>query len=218
MKILKQSAVLLFSFAVVFIWQLTPLASYTIQALGFLAILLLLTSLRRSRKNKEGFKPVSLVGDNPYWSVFLLNTLVFLLVFATGGINSSLFLLLYFVGFGIAFVFEPVVVFVYLLGTGLVLTPLILQDDVTGNMIKSATILIVGPLAYFFGREFKKEEAEDAAIEALEQEAHQKASAIEASVVDVLEEEKDVLSEESVAKLKKALKDTNDLREDTTPA
>ncbi len=215
MKIVKQSSVLLLSFALVFLWQLTPLSNYTIQALGFLAFLLLLTSLRRSKKKKEAFKPMSLVGDNAYWSVFLLNTLVFLVVFATGGINSSLFLLLYFVGFGIAFVFEPAVVFVYLLGTALVLTPLIIQDDVVGNIIKCATILIVGPLAYFFGREFQKEEKEDEAIAALEDEAHQKASNIEKTIVEVLEEEKDVLSDENVAKLKKVLKESDELREET---
>lgn len=211
MKMLKQSATLLLSFTIIFIWQLTPLSSYTIQALGLLAALLLITSLLRKGK----FKPHSIIGDNPYWSVFLLNTLVFLLVFATGGISSSLFLLLYFVGFGIAFVFEPAVVFVYLIGTAIVLTPVILQDDVIGNALKAGTILVVGPLAYFFGREFKREEQEDEAIEALEEEAHQKASAIEKSVVEVLEQEKDVLSEESIKNLKKVLKDTDELREET---
>lgn len=213
MKILKQSSVLLLSFAIIFVWQMTPLADYTIQALAFLAFLLLLTSILK--RGKKGFRPNSLIGDNPYWSVFLLNTLVFLLVFATGGINSSLFLLLYFVGFGIAFVFEPAVVFIYLLGTAVVLMPAIFQDDVIGNAIKSATILIVGPLAYFFGREYKKEEQEDEAIFALEQEAHQKASDIEKSVVEVLEQEKNVISDSSITKLKTVLKDTDELREET---
>lgn len=216
MKILKQSAVLFLSFTIVFVWQLTPLADYTIQALGVLAFLLLLTSILK--KGKKGFKPNSLIGDNPYWSVFLLNTLVFLLVFATGGVNSSLFLLLYFVGFGIAFVFEPSVVFVYLIGTAIVLMPAILQDDVIGNAIKSATILIVGPLAYFFGKGYRKEEEEDAAIIALEEEAHQKASNIEKSVVEVLEEEKEVLSETSIKKLKTVLKESDELREETKKA
>jgi hypothetical protein len=211
MKIVKESLTLLGSFLLVFVWQQTPLGNYTIQALGLLAALLLITSLLRRGK----FKPHSLIGDNPYWSVFLLNTLVFLLVFATGGINSSLFLLLYFVGFGIAFVFEPAVVFVYLLGTALVLTPAIIQDDVTGNIIKCSTILVVGPLAYFFGREYRKEEKEDEALLALEEEAHKKASSIEQSVVEVLEEEKDIISDASEQKLKKALKETNELREET---
>lgn len=214
MKILRQSAVLLLSFAIIFIWQVTPLSGFTIQALGLFALLFLLTSLLKKKK-RESFTPASLIGDNPYWSVFLLNTLVFLIVFATGGINSSLFLLLYFVGFGIAFVFEPSVVFVYLLGTAVVLTPAIIQDDVTGNIIKSATILIVGPLAYFFGREFRKEEKEDEAILALEAEAHEKAAAIEKSVVEVLEEEKEVLSDKAMHTLKKALRESDELREDT---
>ena len=61
MKMLKESGVLLLSFAIIFIWELTPLASYTIQALGLLAALLLVTSLLRKGK----FKPHSLIGDNP---------------------------------------------------------------------------------------------------------------------------------------------------------
>jgi hypothetical protein len=203
----------------VFVWQLTPLADYTPQALGILIVIFMIISFRRRKwktaGKQEHFQPGSLIGDNPYWSVFLLNTLVFLLIFATGGVNSSLFFLLYFVGFGISFVFEPSVVFVYLIGTALVLLPLILQDDVLGNSIKSGSILLIGPLAYFFGRAYKKEEEEDEAIAALQEETHQKVSEIEKSVVEVLEEEKDVLSDDTKDKLKKALKESDELREDT---
>lgn len=215
---LKQSGILVLSFLVSFLWQFTPFAAYTVQTLAFLAVLFILINLRRRRKHpsaENGFQPGSLIGDNPYWSVFLLNTLVFLLIFATGGINSSLFFLIYFVGFGIAFVFEPLVVFVYLIGTILVLLPVILQDDVVGNVLKSASILLIGPLAYFFGREYRKEEEEDEAIQALQEETHQRASEIEKSVVEVLEAEKDVLSPENVKKLKEALKESDELREDT---
>ena len=209
-KVLKQSGVLLLSFGFVALWEFTPLNALMIPIIGLFAIGILINFMRRKKKGN-----MAALGDNPYVSVFLVNALVFLIVFATGGINSSLFLLLYFVGFGIAFVFEPVAVFVYLLGTAAILLPLILQDDVMGNAIKCATILVVGPLAYFFGREFKKEEAEDEAILALENEAHQKASDIEKSVVEVLEQEKEVLNDETTEKLKKILKQSDELREET---
>ena len=210
MNILRQSLVLFSSFLIIFLWEVTPLINFTVPILGFLAFLFLIIMIK-----KKGLHPAAMMGDSANWSVFLLNTLVFLLILATGGINSSLFFLIYFVGFGIAFVFEPVVVFVFLLGTTAVLLPLILQDDVFGNAVKSGSLLIVGPLAYFFGREYRKEEEEDAALHSLEDEAHKKATAIEKSVVDVLDQEKDVLDKETLKKLKGVLKNSNELREET---
>jgi hypothetical protein len=218
MKILKQASVLVVSFILVFVWQQTPLADYTVQALGVLVVLFMLASLRRKKwkiSGTEGFQPGSLVGDNPYWSVFLVNTLVFLLVFSTGGINSSLFFLLYFVGFGVSLVFEPLLVFVYIIGAILVLLPLTLQDDVMGNAIKVGSIVLFDSIAYLFGKLIRREDEEDKAILALEEEAHQKAADIEKTVVEVLDEEKDTLSDKSVEKLKNVLQDSDDLREDT---
>ena len=46
-------------------------------------------------------------------------------------------------------------------------------------------------------------------------EAHKKASEIEKSVVEVLDQEKDVMEEKNVEKLKEVLKESDELREET---
>lgn len=63
-------------------------------------------------------------GEGP-WGIFLLNTVIFLLIFSTGSIDSGLFFLLYFLGFGIAFVFEPAVTFIFIVGTVFIFLPML---------------------------------------------------------------------------------------------
>ncbi|MBI1982387.1 MAG: hypothetical protein HYS68_02285 [Candidatus Levybacteria bacterium] len=123
MLFLRQSLLLLLSFVFVFVWQKTPLSDYTIQALGFLIFLFLLLSARR----KE-FNLANVISKRDFLSIFTLNTLILLFIFSTGGLSSPLFFLLYFLGFGIAFVFEPATVFIFILGAILVF----LAKDVAG--------------------------------------------------------------------------------------
>src|SRR3989344_838698 len=118
MKLFIQSLVLIISFAIIYIWQKTPLSEYTIPALGFLVFLFILTSARK--------KKISAVGSftkSESTLIFTLNTVIFLLIFSTGGFSSSLFFILYFLGFGIAFIFEPQTVFVFTLGAFLIFLP-----------------------------------------------------------------------------------------------
>src|SRR3990167_7068610 len=69
----------------------------------------LIVSFRK--KGSKGFAPR---GES--WTIFILNTVVLLLIISTGGFTSTLFFLLYFLVFGIAFVFEPPTVFVFVVG------------------------------------------------------------------------------------------------------
>jgi len=131
MKLFIQSLVLIISFAIIYIWQKTPLSEYTIPALGFLVFLFILTSARK--------KKISAVGSftkSESTLIFTLNTVIFLLIFSTGGFSSSLFFILYFLGFGIAFIFEPQTVFVFTLGAFLIFLPEALRDNVTDNLLR----------------------------------------------------------------------------------
>lgn len=141
------------SFTLIFIWQSTPLQNYAIPFLGFLIFVFLILSIE-----KKGFNPHRLLGEEGTGAVFILNTLVFLLIFSTGALSSTLFFLLYFLGFSIAFVFTPTIVFVFIIGTIAVFLPEAIKGDVLGNFLKIGSLFIVFPLAYFFGREFRKEE------------------------------------------------------------
>lgn len=209
-KLVWQSFILLLSFAFIFIWQNTPLADFTVPILGLFVFMLLIIMIR-----KKGFTSIDSIG-NSVWSVFAINVLVFLLMFSTGGITSSpLFFLIYFIGFGIAFVFEPLTVFVFIVGAILILIPQILEGDVFGNALRASSIVLIGPLAFFFGREFKEYDEKEVELETMEQEAHDKAALIEKEVVEVLEEEKGKLTPKAEGKLKKILKESDTLREET---
>lgn len=150
MRFIWQSLLLALSFGFVFFWQHTPLSRYTIQSLGFLILLFLLISTR-----KKGLRKISLDGDT-LWTVFTLNTLVLLIVFSTGGFSSPVFFLLYFLGFGVAFAFSPATVIVFVAGMLLNFLPLALKEDATRNLVMLGSLVLISPLAFFFGRKYQK--------------------------------------------------------------
>src|ERR1035437_27173 len=159
MKILLQALVLIFSFVFVFVWKQTPLVNYTVALSGVLIILYILFSARNKGK---GF--VEMGGEGP-WGIFFLNTVILLLISSTGGIDSVLFFLLYFLCFGIAFAFEPAVIFVFVFGAILVFIPEALKGDLLVNLLKLGSLLLISPLAFFFGNEYKKNDKENETIE-----------------------------------------------------
>ncbi len=209
MKLILQAAVLILSFVLVFVWQNTPLSSYTVQVLGVLVIAYLIISARR---RSRGF--LTMGGDGP-WGIFILNTIILLLVFATGSISSSLFFLLYFLGFGIAFVFEPPAIFIFIVGAVLVFLPDALKGDTFGNLIRVGSLLLISPLAYFFGREYRKSDKEESDIEALEERTKEAADTISEDIEEVIKDEKANLKEQDVQKLNEILEETEDLRQES---
>ncbi len=199
MKTIWQSIVLLLSFAVVFVWQNSPLSNYTIQALGFFVFLYIITSMRKKNSNAL----------NGAWGIFALNTAIFLLIFATGEFTSALFFLLYFLVFGIAFVFEPATVFVFVIATTLIFLPDISKDDVMSNLIRIGSLAMISPLAYFFGKEFRQRENE-------EEKAEKAGITITKDVKEIIEEDKNLKPDE-VEKLNDILEETQNLKEELTP-
>jgi len=209
MNLVLQTLVLILSFVIVFIWEQTPLSDYTVQILGFLVVLYVIVS---ARKKGAGF--FTMGGDGP-WGILILNTIVLLLIFATGSISSSLFFLLYFLGFGIAFVFEPPAIFVFIVGAVLVFLPDALKGDTLGNFLRVGSLLLISPLAYFFGREYRKSDKEEGDIEALEERAKEAADTISEDVEEVVKNEKQNLKQEDIEKLNEILEETEDLREES---
>lgn len=209
MKLLTQSLIISFSFITVFVWQNSPLSDYTVAFLGFLIALYLVIS---SRQKGRGF--LTLGGDGP-WGIFILNTLIFLLIFSTGSLNSPLYFLLYFLGFGVAFIFEPVVTFIFVLGAILIFVPDALEGDVSGNFLKLASLLLISPLAYFFGSQYKKSSKDDETIVGLKERTNEAANTISSDLEEVIKREKQNLREEDMEKLNEVLEETEDLREES---
>lgn len=150
-------------------------------------------------------------GEGP-WGIFILNTVILLLIFSTGALNSPVFFLLYFLGFGIAFVFEPAVTFVFVLGAILIFLPEVLKADLVMGFLKIGSLLLISPLAYFFGKEYRKTDKQEAEIEALEEREKDAADTIAEDIAEVVKNEKASLKSEDVDKLNEVLEETEDLR------
>ncbi len=209
MKILLQSLFRILSFVFVFVWKETPLINYTVPLSGLLIIFYILLS---ARKKGKGF--LAMGGEGP-WGIFFLNTVILLLIFSTGAIDSVLFFLLYFLGFGIAFVFEPSVTFVFVLGVILVFVPDAIKGDLLVNSLKLGSLLLISPLAFFFGIEYRKNDQQDEQIEALEERTKEAADTIAEDVEEVVKDEKENLKSEDMEKLNEILEETEDLREES---
>lgn len=201
MNLFKQSLILIASFIIVFIWQSTFLSDYTIPTLGFLIFIYLITFARK----KGGIGTTG----NPL-AIFILNTVIFLLVFATGALSSPLFFLLYFVCFGITFVFEPASIFIFVLGALAVFAPEAIKNDITGNVLRLGSLAVISPLAFFFGREYKKRDS----VEEVKERAKDSADTIAKDVEEVLKNEKS-MNTNDVEKLNDILEETENLRAET---
>lgn len=208
MKFLRHCLILTLSFIIIGVWQYTLLSEYTIQLLGLLIVVYLVLSFRKKGRKSELF-----IGTSR--DIFILNTAIFLLVFSTGGLHSSLFFLLYFLGFGIAFVFEPASIAVFVLGAVAIFLPEVMKNDILGNVIRIGSITFIAPLAFFFGQEFKKGEVQEGKIEAMEERAQDSADTIAQKVEDVLKTEKENLTSTDVEKLDEVLEETETLRQET---
>ena len=209
MKLVFQSTVLIISFIIIFFWQITPLSQYTVALLGLLIALYLIVS---ARKGGKGF--LTMGGEGP-WGIFILNTLIFLLIFSTGALSSPLFFLLYFLGFGIAFVFEPSTIFILVVGSALVFLPDVLKNDAMINLLKIGSLALISPLAYFFGKEYRRNDSQEESIVALKERTKDAADTISNDLEQVIKEEKQSLNEKDLNKLNEILEETEDLREES---
>ena len=202
MKFYKHALLLLGSFALVFVWQNSQLAPYSIPFIGFLVFMFLLISIRNKQNLNLG-GPVNF---------FILNTILFLFIFSTGGISSNLFFLLYFLLFACAFIMDPRAVFIFPAATIILFWTQIFEGDVTANIIKMASLSILSPLAYFFGLQFRKNEKDEDEILKQEERTSSSADEIASGVKEVIEEGEGKLNPKQMGKLKEVLEETKELR------
>lgn len=160
MKIIAQSLVIILSSLTVLAVVQTPFFPYTPAALGVIVIIAgsYILFRKKRRKNQE-----ILSGANI--EIYFILVTALLIVFYTGGIKSVLFFLIYFLLFGITFIFEPPMIILFLLCLTGLFIPEAIQDDIFGNMVKLSSLILLAPIAFFFGREYKKREKLQKAIQ-----------------------------------------------------
>jgi hypothetical protein len=206
MKIVHQSLFLIASFAVVFVWQYAGLEKYTVQAIGFLILAFLIIAARdKSRR----------IYIDSGISVFILNSIILLLIFSTGIFESNLFFLIYFLLFGVAVVFDPRLIFLFVGGIVLVLLGPALEKEIFANGLKLVSFIIISPLAYFFGTQYNKTNQEQEEVFKVKERAKEAADNIAEEVGGLIKDKKGQLGHEDLNRLNEILEEAEDLRAET---
>jgi len=141
---------LIVSFAFIIVWLNTSLSGYTYWVLGVFGVVYIILAIR-----KKNFDIISSM-KNDLVGLTVLNTIIVLVIMLTGAFSSPLFFLLYFLAFGIAFAYEPGIIFIYIIGIGILLYPEIIKEDQTRNMLMLGSLAIMSLLAFFFGQTYLK--------------------------------------------------------------
>ena len=199
MKFFSQSATIILASATVFLILNTALTSYLTPILAFLIIASIIYIIAQKRRNKG---EDLLTGSN--LEIFGITTAVLLIIFLTGAIQSNLFFLIYFLLFGLAFLFEPATIFVFVICMSLIFLDATLKGEVFSNLIKAGSIIFLSPIAFFFGREFRRREK-------LEDEVEKTSSDI-VEDADALLHSQSVTSEEDVEEIDDIIEKTQELR------
>lgn len=212
MKFIWHLFLILFSFAVAFLIVQTPLNAYAIQILAGSILVYFLIFFIRKKKNPEA----QMFGNTIDIVVLIISILI--LISISGNIYSPLFFLIYFLGFGIAFIFEPVSVIFFAVSALLYFLPEAIKNGSTESFLRIASILLIAPLAFFFGEDLKEKEADEEELEEIKEREFEASQTITGDVQAILEKDKANLKSDEVEKLDEILEEAEDLRDEKSQA
>ena len=192
------------STALVLVWQNTEFAQFTVQAIGFLIFLYVISAAKNKWKVSIGGEP----------GIFILKSVFLLLIFQTGGLSSPLFLLLFFILFGVAIVMEPYIVFVLVFSWLLLFVSFLEGGEVLPNILRLGALALISPLSYLFGKIYNKQGKISENVLDMKERTKEAADTISEDVEEVLEKDKDKIGAEETEKLNEILEETEDLREE----
>lgn len=135
---------LLSAILLTFIWTQSPvLSGFTLQLIAILVILYFLN--RFWQKERFG---ATLAIDGLIFTLISL-----LLVTETGGLNSPLFFILYILIFGLALLYEPLIILIFALALSFFFYP---QIENLANLIQIISLILIMPIALYFSRQYLK--------------------------------------------------------------
>lgn len=209
MKIIFHALLLTIAFGLVFIWEQSPLADFTVQGLALLVLFYLVITIIRKKRNPK----LEMFGSTS--DIFILTTAILLLINITGNLYSPLFFLLYFLGFGITFIFEPISVFLFTIGTVLIFLPQALKNNAIESYIRLGSIVLISPLAYFFGQEYNERIKQEQKTKEMDERLKETANVIAKDIEILLTKEEQFMKDEDVEKINEILEETEELREES---
>ncbi len=205
MKVVWHFLLIIIAVGAAFLVSQTGAADYTIQILAGLIIIYLITAFIRKKVNPQ----MQLFGNGI--DIVVLIIAILLLISITGNIYSPLFFLIYFLGFGITFIFEPFSVIIFTVSALLYFLPIALINGSIESFIRIGSILLIAPLAFFFGEDLKEKEYVEEKLEENKEREADTGETITKDIKEVLEKDKDLKPEE-VDKLDEILEEADDLR------
>lgn len=117
------------------------LAPYTLQLIGILVIFYFLNHLWQTNK----FRLTTSI------DAMVFSTVTLLLVYQTGGLTSPLFYLIYILLFGLSLLLSPLVTLIFSLLLSVIFYP---QANNLNALLQIIGLLLMSPLALFFGRQY----------------------------------------------------------------
>lgn len=194
---------ILFGVMSVFIIQNTPLSTYSSY---LLAILIIISILTLGVKNKSKLAS-SITTDGPV-ELFSIISIITLIISLTGNITSPFFFFFYFIFFLIAFISEPISIWVLLASLLLYFLPEFSQPLTASVLIKIGSLIFMAPVAYFVSIEVARRKQLNKKIEAKTDEIIQEAH--------LLKEDSSPRGDESNEVISEIIEEAQSLKEDST--
>ncbi len=145
-KFLLETVFLLTALGLTFFWTNDPhLSYYTLQLVAFFLLLFFLNQFIARRRKKR----INLTIDA---TIFIL--VIFLLIGSSGGLSSPLFFLVYFLMFGLALLFDPLITFSLALAMTIVFFLSPSKQSLMEEIWQLVSLLLITPLALFFSKKY----------------------------------------------------------------
>lgn len=210
LSILAHTSLITLATGLIYSWTSNPqLSAYNLQLAGILAIFYFLTKLFKLKPQL-----LSLITTTTFLSLILL------MIFSTGQLNSPFFFLLDILLFALALFFEPVQAAI----TSLILTFVFLVSSKlslnTSQVVNLASLVLITPLAVIFGNKFIENQENQGKITRLKKDLAEEetntllwiATKAKPSLIEVLDTTSQIISSNLLPfrlqeKIKKAHKD-----------
>jgi len=177
-KFLLHTLFLLIAVALAFFWTSNPSFSY--YNLQLIAVFILFFFINQILARHHRHK-INLTIDTVIFTVITL-----LLVISTGGLTSPLFFLIYFLMFGLALLFEPLisVSLTAIIVLFFLFTPT--KEEPLNELLQLFSLLLITPIALFFGKQYLKVLQDEEKIKILEEEEEIIEEQMEKEETDIL--------------------------------
>jgi len=162
LKFALETIFLLVAVCLAFFWTSNPTLSYYTLQIITLFVLLFFGNQVIGRKKRSR---TNLIID-----AVVFTLIVFLLIGSTGGLTSPLFFLTYFLMFGLAILFEPLVTLSLALALIVLFFLTTKPENMLTEIVQLASLLMVTPLALFFSRQYINYLKDEEKIEILTEE------------------------------------------------